>query len=92
MILASFAKQPVEVLDYDIDCSEWLVTGDSVASAVAVVDVAGLNIDSLLVSPSNIKVWLSGGANGSSYKVTVTISTGSGRVKQVEFRLRVKDV
>ena len=92
MILGTFTKQPVEVLDYDIDCSEWLVSDDVLSSATAVVDVAGLTVDSVLVSSPRVKVWLSGGTNGAAYKVTVTITTDDGRVKQVEFRVRVKDV
>lgn len=92
MILGSFSKQPVEVLDYDIDCSDWIVSDDAVASATATVDGTGLVIDSVLVSSPRIKVWLSAGTNGSSYKITVTITTDDGRIKQVEFRVRVKDV
>lgn len=92
MILGTFSKQPVEVLDYDIDCSEWLVSDDALASATAVVDTAGLTVDSVLISSPRVKVWLSGGTNGATYKVTVTITTDDGRVKQVEFRVRVKDV
>lgn len=92
MILGTFSKQPVEVLDYDIDCSEWLVSDDALASATAVVDGTGLIVDSVLISSPRVKVWLSGGTNGSTYKVTVTITTEDGRVKQVEFRVRVRDV
>lgn len=92
MILGSFSKQPVEVLDYDIDCSDWIVSDDAVVSATATVDGTGLVINSVSVSSPRIKVWLSAGTNGSSYKVTVTITTDDGRIKQVEFRVRVKDV
>lgn len=92
MILGSFSKQPVEVLDYDVDCSEWLASDDVLASATAAVDGTGLVIDSVLVSSPRVKVWLSGGTDGSSYKITVTITTDDGRIKQVEFRVRVKDV
>lgn len=92
MILGSFSKQPVEVLDYDIDCSDWIVSDDLVASATATADGTGLVVDSVFVASPRIKVWLSGGTNGSSYKITVTITTDDGRVKQVEFRVRVKDV
>jgi len=92
MIIGTFSKQPVEVLDYDIDCSEWLVSDDALASATAVADAAGLTVDSVLISSPRIKVWISGGTNGLTYKVTVTITTEDGRVKQVEFRVRVRDV
>ena len=92
MILGTFSKQPVEVLDYDIDCSEWLVSDDELTSATAVVEPVGVTADSVLVSSPRVKVWLSGGTNGATYKVTVTITTDDGRVKQVEFRVRVRDV
>lgn len=92
MILGTFSKQPVEVLDYDIDCTDWLVSDDALALATAVSDGAALQVDAVNVYSPRVKVWLSGGTSGSNYKVTVTITTDDGRVKQVEFRVRVKDV
>lgn len=91
MILGTFEKQPADVKDYDIDYSQWLVSGDAIATATAVVDQAGLVVDSTFASTNKVKVWLSGGASGVKYKVTVTVSTDDGRVLQHEFVIKVKD-
>lgn len=92
MNLGNFNKQPVEVVDYDIDYSEWLTAGDNVESAAVDVQPLGLNVDSVFVNDPRIKIWLSGGSNGTSYKLTVTITTADGRVKQDEFKVKVKDI
>lgn len=91
MILGNFVKQPVEVIDYDIDYSEWLTPGDNVQSTAVTVDQNGLNVDSVFVNDPRVKIWLSGGTNGITYKLTVTTVTADGRTKQDEFKVRIKD-
>lgn len=53
-----------------------------------------LTIDSTVVSTSDgiVKVWLSSGRDGQKYKVTILATTTAGRVKEHEFRIRVKDL
>jgi len=92
MNLGNFSKQPVEVKDFDIDYSEWLTAGDNVQSADIVVSPTGLVVDSVFINDPRIKVWLSSGADGTQYKLTVTMTTADGRIKQDEFKIRVKDV
>ena len=92
MNIGSQLKQPVEIQDYDIDYSQWLTTGDNVQSATVTVDPAGLTIGGVMINDPRVKVWLSGGTNGVTYKVTVTATTADGRVKQDEFKLKVKEV
>ena len=91
MNLGNFVKQPVDVLDYDIDYSEWLTANDNVASAVASVSPAGLTVQSIFINDPRVKIWLSGGTNGVTYKVTVNTTTADGRLKQDEFKVKVKD-
>lgn len=92
MMLGTFPKQPVEVKDYDLDYSEWLTDGDNVESATVVSDIAGLTIESVFIADPRVKIWLSGGTSGITYKLTVTTTTADGRVKQDEFKVKVKDV
>lgn len=92
MNLGNFSKQPVEVKDYDIDYSEWLTPGDNVKSAEVTVAPTGLTIESTFINDPRVKIWLSGGADGTQYKLTVTTTTADGRVKQDEFKVKVKDV
>lgn len=92
MNLGNFTKQPVEVKDYDIDYSEWLTAGDNVQSAAVVVAPAGLVVESVFVNDPRVKIWVSGGTDTLQYKLTVTMTSADGRVKQDEFKIRVKDV
>lgn len=97
MILDKYIKQPAEVKDYDIDFSEWLPTGDTISTYEGEVvcltdeDDEELVIDSQSATSTTLKTWLSGGTDGQTYKVTVTVTTAGGRVDQSEFKVKVKD-
>lgn len=91
-ILSTFTKQPSERLDYDFDFSAWLNSDDAIASAQFSVVPETLTLDGSVIRPTYAKVWVSGGENGVSYKITCTASTVQGRVKEDEIRIRVKEV
>ena len=90
-MLGAVRKQPGERLDYDIDFAKWLPDGDLLTLATAVADDASLVVEAPQVIPPLVKVWISGGESGKSYKVTVTVTTADGRVKTVNFNLRVAE-
>lgn len=93
-LIATFEKQPADVLDYDIDYATWLPDNDAIASAVAAVTpTGGMEVDLTLVveNSTRVKLWVSGGVTGTTYKVEVTVTTDDGRVKQDEVRFRVKE-
>ena len=95
MLLGTFNKQPIERYDYDISYAEWLTSGDNVEYAnVEVFPLTddGLHIESVTVIDPRIKIWVTGGRNGGTYKGTITIGTADGRVKQDEFKIKVKDI
>lgn len=92
MIIGIFEKQPSEVLDYDIDCSEWLTPGDNISVTNTSVEPPGeLIVDSTVNNDPRIKVWLSSGIDGTGYKVTVGIDTADGRHKETEFLVQVRN-
>ncbi|CAB4155077.1 hypothetical protein UFOVP653_69 [uncultured Caudovirales phage] len=101
MILGRFFKQPAESLDYDIDFSQFLSDGDSlvttgnppVPSPLSVTATpSGLTLGpTFVINGKTIKQWLSGGTDGVRYKITLTATSNAGRIKQVEFVVRVKD-
>jgi hypothetical protein len=87
-----FQKQPADQLDYDLEFSDWLTSGDTINGATAVSDVpTELIIQSVSVSGQIVKVWISGGVTGSTYKVTATVTTAQGRIKELDFKIRVKE-
>ena len=92
-ILGVFIKQPQEVLDYDFDYSEWLPVSDTIISATAVAD-AGITLGSTIIDPATqrvVKQWVSGGISGITYKIQITATTAGGRIKEVEFKIRVRE-
>jgi len=91
-------KQPYEVLDYDVDYGDWLPSGDTLdAAQVEVRLLSGpqspaLTVDSVQTTRAIAKVWLSGGAHGSRWRVQVRATTVGARVKEAEFDIAVKEI
>ena len=92
-ILGTFLKQPLERLDYDIDFSEWLPVGDTIVLATVVATTGIIAEEPLIdVTKKVLKVWVTGGATGNTYKIQVTAETTEGRIKEGEIRIKVKEV
>ena len=92
-VLAKFEKQPGDRQDFDIDFSEYLTgLSDYGVSHTTTVE-AGLTLvaSSLLFSGTVVKVFTSGGTDGVTYKITVTLTTYGGRIKQAEIKVKVKE-
>jgi hypothetical protein len=90
-MLGLVEKQPVEILDYDVDFRRWLVDDTISAASVEITPAGELMLNTVDTDTTAVKLWLRGGISGTSYKVEVTIETDRGRRGQVEFRIRVKD-
>lgn len=88
-----FPKQPADVIDIDVDYSSYLPSTDTIASATATVDT-GLTLGSTVIDTSTdtVKQWVSGGTTANRYKVSVTMTSTEGRVKQVDFYVKVKEL
>ena len=88
-------KDPNEVLDYDIDWSQRLDSGDTIStSSWSVVSPdAALVIDSNTHSGTATKVWLSGGTvlEQGAYLVRNRIVTANGRTMDQSVKLRIKE-
>lgn len=90
-MLGTVRKRPDDQLDYDVEFERWLSDGDTIQDATALANPEGVSVDRVEVFGTVVKVWLSGGEAGASYEITVTASTAQGRVKEVEFHLRVAE-
>ena len=88
----AFVKQPGEILDYDFDLTKWLtlqdddLSEDVLASAPAGIEIVG---QGRVPGEDRVKVWLSGGSDGYTYPITLTLTTTSGRTAIFKFRLLV---
>jgi hypothetical protein len=51
-----------------------------------------LTIDTTIVTDTIVKVWLSLGRTGQKYKITIVATTAAGRVKEHDFRVRVREI
>lgn len=97
MILSQYEKQPAEVKDYDIRYDEWLSPpSDTLYDATTAVvcltsDDATLVVDSVDITATVAKLWVSGGTAGERYKLTVRVTTAGGRIDESELVFKVKD-
>lgn len=93
-MLGTATKQPADQLDYDLNFERWLSPDDTITTASAALsdDDPLLTVRSTQIAGAVVKVWLAGGTDGKTSVVTVTIGTAGGRIKETEFKLRVKDI
>ena len=91
MILGTFIKQPADITDYDVEYQEWLPEGDTLLETQVTVVPDTITIQMARVVDHRVNIWLEGGELGTTYKFTVNTTTGNGRVRQDEFRVKIKD-
>ncbi len=92
MYIGTVTQQPADKIDYDIDCSDLCQGGDSVASVTDDTTPAGLTVTTFVGTSNKVKVWISDGISGATYKVQVTVTTTLGRIKQDEIRVKIKEI
>jgi hypothetical protein len=89
-----FTKQPHDIDTVDVSFVDYLTERGDTGQSVAVV-ITGP--DSALTSPAAslvngvAKVWLSGGTDGNTYKLTATLTTNAGRIKEHDFNVKIKE-
>lgn len=81
-------KDPDEVLDYQVDWSARLGTGDTIATSTWDIPT-GITAASDSNDTTTATIWLSGGSSGSVYVLTNTITTTIGRTFEQQVRLAV---
>lgn len=90
-ILATFTKQPSEVQDYDIDFAPYLTSQNDLAESFTYTTDPGITVVGSTLVNSKVKLFLSGGLDGTTYKVTVLLTTVTGRKKEADIRIRVRE-
>jgi hypothetical protein len=92
MTLARFTKQPSEVLDYLVDYTEWFAERSDTPSTELTVVETGITKVSSGIDGLIVKVVLSGGTVGVSYKITTKLTTTSGIVREADFTVAIKEL
>lgn len=93
-ILGRRIKQSGETLDYDVSFEDWFENrSDAPASHTAAAET-GLTLVTSSMTGNVVRVVVSGGTNGETYKVTVVLTTNAATpiIKEAEFTVRIKDV
>lgn len=93
MTIATYEKDPSAVLDYSIDWSSWLPTGDTIASVTWSTSDAALVVEASpapSVASGIATAWLSGGVRGVRYTATCQVTTTAGRIddRSIEIKCR----
>lgn len=92
-LLGTIPKQPREIIDFDISYASFLVgRTDSLASIVTEVTGVGLGVLYSAITGNLVKVVLTGGTDGQSYKVTVITTTTAGLVLEDEVTVLVEEI
>ncbi|APU92945.1 virion-associated component [Ochrobactrum phage POI1126] len=91
MSLALLMKNPGDVLDYDVSFDEWLTGDDRIRDWEATVADSAAVIDRGDYTDRSVRLWISGGANGDTAQISLTVTTVQGRTKVVCFKLRIKE-
>lgn len=78
-------QDPDSTLDYQLDWSEWLDEGESIAESYWVVSPTG-TISASGASTTLTYVWFSGGDPGSEITLTNTITTDLSPIPRIDSR------
>lgn len=81
-------KDPDAVLDYTMDWSEWLETGDTITGTPTWTVPTGLTKASQSNTTTAATAWISGGVAGMNYLVACKIVTAGGRTDERSFRVK----
>jgi hypothetical protein len=90
----SFLKDPDATLDYKVDWSGWLQTGETIDTCVVTAETGitvedGARAPALADTDTSVVFWLSGGTAGTEYNVTCQITTDAVPARTDERTIRV---
>ena len=95
------AKDPDEILDYDIDWTAGLLSADeidagstspadTIVTSTFTLPAGSLTASSTSNSTTHTKIWLSGGVLGITYQITNEITTAAGRKMDRTVEIKIK--
>ena len=87
-------KDNKATLDYTLDWTDWMPTGDTILSASVTADntigdSTSLAVDSVTTTDYKVTAYISGGETGQIYNVEYVINTSNGLKDSRNFRIKV---
>lgn len=93
MRVGTITQQPTERKWYSISYSEAMDADDRLSSVESVaVDPPGLTVMPVLPTDDRVRLQVSGGQDGTTYKVTVQVRTAADELWEDELIVRIKAV
>ena len=83
-------KDPDAKLNYTLNWSKWLDTGDTISSATWLADTA-ITIHSSSNTTTAATVILSGGKLAKKYRITCRVTTSNGLIDDRSFWLQIRE-
>ncbi len=98
-VLGSFIQQPREALYYTIDYTCFLdpdipeILNAGVPSIIIspITTPALVVVGQILVGDNQVRTLVSGGLDGTRYKIEIIVGTDQSQVKEDEFKITVRD-
>jgi hypothetical protein len=90
-VLGKFVKQPAEILDYDVDFTDWFAGRTDTPASFVVVAEPGITVIGSSRTGNVVKTILSGGTSGNKYKISVLLTTSASLVKEADYVVAVKE-
>lgn len=86
---ATYTQYSTDLLDYGIDWSDFLPTGDAIVTSTWAAD-PGIDIGQFAHTETSTTVWVSGGTPAHSYRVFNTVTTEGGRdtTRMLTFKIK----
>lgn len=92
-LLGRFEKQPAEIKDYIFSAAAFLLAkADTLTSYELTAETGIVIVSHALENNSVIRLFVSGGVDGMTYKITCTFTTLGGRREQGEIEITVTEV
>ena len=103
---SEFEKDPGDVLDYQWDWAgktngtgnkDWLASGETISSATVTVptgitlDLTAPHVLGYTTTTTTVTAWITGGTDGTDYKVDCAIVTSAGRTVERSIWIRVRE-
>lgn len=87
----SYIHDPNASLRYGQDWTDWLSTGETLASATATCATPGITISAVVTASPIVSFLAAGGTDGVDYDVTCHIVTSADREDDRTFRFKVRE-